>query len=89
MPIDQPPAIMQPADAGSSRGWTGNVFNIETLQPSKIIISDLVEIDLKDGSMIFREGYEPTKAARAFWEAMSQEYRDMLKWKAEHGQPLR
>lgn len=83
MQMDQPPAFFVPAVPSEAVGTFSSTLTFQNPQPRKLIISDLVEIDLQDGSMTFREGYEPTKAARAFWEAMSQEYRDMLKWKAE------
>ena len=56
MPIDQPPAIFHPAESGSSKVWTPNDWYISQ-QPTKLVIGDLVEIDLKDGSMKFRDGY--------------------------------
>jgi len=82
MPIDQPPAIFHPAESGSSKVWTPNDWYISQ-QPTKLVIGDLVEIDLKDGSMKFRDGYSPDAAARTLWEAISSEYREMQKWKAE------
>ena len=44
----------------------------------------LVSMSMTDGSMTFGPDYEPTEAARIFWEALSQDYRDMLKWKEDH-----
>ena len=53
--------------------------------PTYLTLPGQVSINLQDGSMKFEPGYSPDAAARQFWEAMSQDYRDMLKWKAEHG----
>jgi hypothetical protein len=61
---------------------------IASMTPQKLIISNLVEIDMKDGSLKFLEGYTPEKAARVFWEALSEDYRKMLRWRAEHGDAM-
>jgi hypothetical protein len=60
------------------------VYSIASLEPTSIVITGQVEISLKDGSIEFKPGYSPSEAARLFWEAISQDYRDMLRWKEEH-----
>jgi hypothetical protein len=50
----------------------------------RFTIAGQVSINLQDGSMKFEPGYSPDAAARQLWEAISQDYRDMLRWKAEH-----
>jgi hypothetical protein len=37
-----------------------------------------------DGTIIYGKNYRPNAAAKAFWKAMSAEYRDFLKWKSDH-----
>jgi hypothetical protein len=54
--------------------------------PTYLVIPGQVRISMKDGSIEFDPNYSPTAAARKFWEAMSQDYRDMLRWKVEHGE---
>lgn len=78
--MDRPPAIVAPAP---SFGSTGLIFELP--QPRFLIIQNQVQINLQDGSIRFEPGYSPDAAARQLWEAISQDYRDMLKWKAEHG----
>lgn len=43
-----------------------------------------VDINMENGSIAFGPYYEPEVAARAFWNAISAEYREFLKWKAAH-----
>ncbi len=52
--------------------------------PRYLIIHGQVSINLENGSMTFEPGYSPDGAARQFWEAMSEDYRRMLRWKAAH-----
>jgi hypothetical protein len=79
MPLDQPPAIIQP-----NTGHLAPSFTFANPGPQFLIIPGQVKINLADGSMEFDPRYNPTIAARQFWEALSQDYRDMLKWKVEH-----
>lgn len=59
---------------------------LHDIKPKKLIIANLVSIKLDDGTMEFLPGYTPDAAARGFWQALSEDYRKMLKWKAEHGE---
>jgi hypothetical protein len=62
-------------------------MTFQNLGPSALIIGeDMVTIDLKDGSIKFGPTYKPDLAAQTFWDAISGEYRDYLKWKAAHPQ---
>jgi hypothetical protein len=46
--------------------------------------SDLmVDINLEDGTIHFGARYTPTLAAETFWESISGEYKDYLKWKRD------
>lgn len=80
MDMQQQPAISIPRGGNAS----GAIMAMKIEGPNYLIITGQVKISLKDGSMQFEPGYSPDQAARQFWEAMSQDYRDMLKWKAEH-----
>jgi hypothetical protein len=59
------------------------VFSIANLEPTFLFIAGHVKINLKDGSMEFEPGYEPSAAAKIFWQSISQEHYRMLNWKAE------
>ena len=84
MDMQEPPAIVEPW-LGS--GSTGLIFELP--QPRYLTIAGQVQINLQDGSIKFEPGYSPDAAARIFWEAMSEDYRKMLKWKSEHGSQSR
>lgn len=45
---------------------------------------ELVRISMQDGSITYGPTYSPDAAAKVFWKAVSEEYRKMLRWKAEH-----
>jgi hypothetical protein len=61
----------------------GLKWKFTELVMSYLTILGQVSISMQDGSMKFEPGYSPSAAANQFWEAVSQEYRDMLKWKAD------
>lgn len=65
-------------------GWYCEMA-ISKYSARNIKIAELVTIDLNDGSMTFGPDYSPDAAARRFWEAMSDEYREMLRWKNRQG----
>jgi hypothetical protein len=73
-------------NAGRADDWqtSPNIYSFKYDGPSYLTIPGQVSINLQDGSIQFDPGYTPDAAARQFWEAVSQEYCDMLKWKAEH-----
>lgn len=75
MDMQEPPAIYSPSEGS---------IKFAQQQPTFLIIYGQVRINLQDGSMEFEPNYSPREAAKVFWEAVSQDYRDMLRWKAEH-----
>ena len=90
MPIDNPPAIVQVQlkKIDSRSGTIGTTSFYSFKRPTNIIISGpgeaLVTINTTDGSITYGPHYKPDKAARVFWESLSQEYRVFLAWKAAH-----
>jgi len=64
-------------------------FAIRSTVPTALAIHGsngniLVSISMNDGTLTFGPNYTPDAAARAFWEAISSDYRRMLRWKTEH-----
>src|SRR5690348_17810950 len=91
MDMNKPPAITQPypTELGSSYPWTTGSFSLGNIKgPTYFILGgangELVRISMQDGSVTFGPAYNPDEAARTFWQAISEDYRRMLRWKAEH-----
>lgn len=79
-------ALATPVIADENITTPPNIFAFKYAGPTYLTIPGQVAINLQDGSLKYEPDYSPDAAARQFWEAMSQEYRDMLRWKAEHPQ---
>ena len=81
MPVDQPPAIIEP--------YTGQLSVFNSDSPGSLSIYGanqelLVSISMKDGGLTYGPHYQPDKAAQIFWQSVSSEYAVCLKWKTEH-----
>lgn len=60
-------------------------IQFKDIKPKKLLIANMVTINLTDGTIEYFDGYTPNDAAKVFWTAISDEYRKMLRWKEEHG----
>src|SRR5271166_894421 len=92
MTVDGPPEIYvtPPVEMGRPSDWQGQSYfvSIPNSRPTFFILAGKdwqVRISMQDGSIEYSGNYQPNAAARQFWDAISQEYRDMLKWKVEQG----